>query len=302
MRVAIIILVHDQLPYTKLCYESILQHTTIPYKIIFVSNGCTLRTYTWLLSTGATVLYSPTNLSFSEGNNFGLTALDPDCEFVIFLNNDTVVTPGWLIHLLAPFDDCDVGLVGPVTNVATGAQFTTVDYDVATLEGLDRFCVDHRLSLYSQGYPKTTPCIRLVGFCLMARKSMLDTIGHFDTIYERGAWEDDDLCFRSVIWGYKNLLAYTCYIHHFGSVTFHAIGWEKSLEGGVENGIRFHQKWGPVLPEHFEWSPYPDVSGLRFSPEQARLCDINYYLDKGDSDRATILERRHQELKTRNPH
>ena len=65
------------------------------------------------------------NLGFAGGCNVGLRhALgDPNCRYFWLLNNDTIVTHGWLEHLLEAFDrHPDTGIMGPVSNNVSGPQ------------------------------------------------------------------------------------------------------------------------------------------------------------------------------------
>ena len=66
------------------------------------------------------VFLNSDNRGFSGGNN--QAAHVADGEYLIFLNNDTIVTQGWVESFLAHMQsDSKIGLVGPVTN-ATGNE------------------------------------------------------------------------------------------------------------------------------------------------------------------------------------
>src|SRR5262249_48094941 len=88
----------------------------VPYEVIVVDDGSTDETRDLeQLVTGVRVIRNPSNLGFVGTCNRGADAARG--EFVVFLNNDTFVSQGWLDSLLAPFesgqrDGAPVGLVG----------------------------------------------------------------------------------------------------------------------------------------------------------------------------------------------
>jgi len=84
--------------------------------------------------------------------------------------------------------------------------------------------------------------MRLVGFCLLVKKELLDIIGGLDENYSSGNFEDDDLCLRSFIAGYKNIIAHDVFIHHFGSMTFkgNAIDYQAAMKNNLKY---FAGKW-----------------------------------------------------------
>ena len=66
-----------------------------------------------------------TNKGYAGGNNDGMRAATGDC--VVLLNNDTLVTPGWLDALLTPLErDRSIGLICPVTNSAGNEQMMVI--------------------------------------------------------------------------------------------------------------------------------------------------------------------------------
>ncbi len=71
---------------------------------------------------------STDNLGFSGGNNLGFRASRG--QYIVLLNNDTVVTPGWLGRLVRHLEeDEDMGLVGPVTNGIGNEAYVEVNYE-----------------------------------------------------------------------------------------------------------------------------------------------------------------------------
>ena len=64
--------------------------------------------------------------------------------------------------------------------------------------------------------------------------------------YGNGNYEDDDLCLRSRIAGFRNIIAHDVFIHHYGSMTFkgNKIDYTDSLE---YNRRRFADKWKDII-------------------------------------------------------
>ena len=241
---SLIILCHNQLPYTRLCLHSVLRHTRAPYELVLVDNASTDDTPAYLEElrgrpgpVRVVVQRNATNRGFPAGCNQGLA----QCRgrYVVFLNNDTLVTAGWLEGLIrwARSDWPRAGLVGPVTNAARPPQQIAVTYQ--GVEQLDAVARDRAQQYAGRGL--VVP--RLSGFCLLARREVLDQIGGFDECYGVGFFDDDDLCVRALRAGYRLLLAHDVYVHHFGSRTFAASGidCQKQLH---ENFALFRAKWG----------------------------------------------------------
>jgi GT2 family glycosyltransferase len=110
------------------------------------------------------ILRNETNVGFPAGCNQGLACAGG--QYLVLLNNDTVVTPGWLEGLIAwsLHDFPAVGLVGAVTNASRPPQEIAVDYQ--RLADLDAFAARHQ----QQYAGKALQVERLTGFCLLARR------------------------------------------------------------------------------------------------------------------------------------
>jgi GT2 family glycosyltransferase/Flp pilus assembly protein TadD len=241
---SIIILCCNQLDYTRLCLESVLQHSRPPYELILVDNGSTDDTAQYLEEVRARagparveVIHNEKNVGFPAGCNQGLAKASG--RYVVFLNNDTVLTEGWLQGLIrwALQDWPKVGMVGAVTNYSRPPQQIPVDY--SGLEGLDAFAARRRQECPGQALRVQ----RLTGFCLLARREALEQIGGFDEQFGVGFFDDDDLSVRALKAGFQLLVALNVFVHHFGSRTFTGLGIDctKQLK---ENFDLFHAKWG----------------------------------------------------------
>jgi GT2 family glycosyltransferase/Tfp pilus assembly protein PilF len=241
---SILVLCCNEVAYTRMCLESVLKHTRRPYELVIVDNGSTDETQAYLEELRArvgparvTVIRNESNVGFAAGCNQALARARG--RYLVFLNNDTVVTAGWLEGLVrwALFKWPHVGLVGPVSNYAPPPQLVEPGY--GDLSGLEAFAERRR----KQFSDRALEVVRATGFCLLARREVLAQLGGLDERYGHGFFEDDDLCLRAREAGFKLLVAPDVYVHHFGSRTFRALGLDP--EGLLrENFALFREKWG----------------------------------------------------------
>lgn len=293
--VSIILLCCGQIAFTRLCLESVLRNTRQPYELILIDNGSTDGTADYLRSFGnrpgpsrVEVIVNATNRGFPAGCNQGLSQATG--EYVLFLNNDTIVPNGWLDPLVAVAarDVSGRSLVGTVTNNASPPHPVPVTY--RTLDGIEpfaeRWAAEHRREIAIVS--------RLSAFCLLGKRSFIASLGGFDERYGIGLFDDDDLCLRAKAAGAELILAREVFIHHFGSRTFHGLAVDGPRQL-AENFRRFADKWGPGvaagyhLPTHLadpsptppqevrqsQPAPAPPVSTRRPQPgDRVSLCMI----------------------------
>ncbi|MBD8496969.1 glycosyltransferase [Paenibacillus arenosi] len=241
-KTSIIILTLNQFHHTVLCLESIRKYTSEPYELIVVDNGSTDLTVLYLKQQpDVTLICNGHNKGFAAGCNQGLAIATGDN--ILFLNNDTVVTPNWLTHLLdALHASPDIGMTGPLTNYSSGHQIIPVAYK--DLLDLNAFAHEHQI----RNAGKMTEVRRLIGFCLLVKRAVLDEVGGFDERYDIGNFEDDDLCLRAAQAGYRLYIANACFIHHVGHVTMNDIQTDEQRNNvqylmGI-NRQKAREKWG----------------------------------------------------------
>lgn len=240
---SVVVLCCNELAYTRLCLESVLAHTRRPFELILVDNGSTDGTAEYLSGLAARpepervrVVTNPRNLGYPAGVNRGLT--EARGEYVVLLNNDTVVSAGWLggLTAVAAAGWPAAGLVGAVSNFAGGVQQVPVSY--ASLDELPRFAAAHRLT--HRG--RVRPAPMLSGFCLLLTRAVADAVGGLDERFGLGFFDDDDLCRRATAAGFRLAVADGVFVHHFGSRTFLGLGvdTQKQLR---DNQALFRAKW-----------------------------------------------------------
>ncbi|HMC90498.1 MAG TPA: glycosyltransferase, partial [Gemmataceae bacterium] len=252
---SIIILCCNQVAYTRLCLESVLRHTRPPYELILIDNASTDDTPSVLADicqrqgpARVVLIRNETNLGFPAGCNQGLAQARG--RYIVFLNNDTVVTTAWLDGLIAwaLHDWPKIGLVGAVSNYVSPEQTIAVPYTARDLDWEHPADFVSRVEAFATGRRaeftgKALRLARLSGFCLLARRDVLEQIGGFDERYGLGFFDDDDLCVRAREAGFGLLAALNVFIHHFGSQTFHALGLDCRQELR-KNFEQFKAKWG----------------------------------------------------------
>jgi GT2 family glycosyltransferase len=220
--VSIVIPVFNALPLTQGCLASLVRGTEyINYEIIIIDNASTDGTSKWLKSQqieqpNLKFIQMNHNIGFGPAVNIGLR--HSKGEYIVILNNDTLVGPGWLNNLLAIIKrDPTIGILSPVTNyVGEGPQ---IDKQAQSLppeqEEIDQFAksIAGRAEVIFE--PK-----RLVFFCVLLRRGLVDLIGGLDEGYEKGNFEDDDYCLRARMIGYRLAIARNSFVYHIGSATF----------------------------------------------------------------------------------
>ncbi|MEC1271107.1 glycosyltransferase [Bacillus subtilis] len=250
MKTSIIVLTYNQLALTKQCLESIWKHTNNDcIEVIVIDNGSHDGTRDYLKQiTSIKAIFNKTNEGFAKACNQGLEVASGDN--ILFLNNDTVVTNQWLepmIKLL--YQDDKIGMVGPVSNYVSGPQQVPVNYtNVEEIEDFSRlYCLQQR--------GRSKAVLRLVGFCLLVKKKVLDQVGGFDERFVGGSFEDDDLSLRVLQAGYQLKIALDSFVHHHGHATFTGNPDLSISQSYEENRQRFIDKWKVDVTTFFDSQP-----------------------------------------------
>jgi GT2 family glycosyltransferase/glycosyltransferase involved in cell wall biosynthesis len=247
-KASIIILTYNGLNYTRQCLDSLFTKTHYPeFEVILVDNASQDGTPDYLQEVASqhanvNIILNHTNQGFAAGNNIG--AFTATGEYLVFLNNDTIVTENWLAGLISHLQDQKVGMVGPVTNAIGNESRILCDYE--KLEDMDDFA-----RRYTQAHQGETSEIDVLAFmCVALRLALFHEVGPLDERFGIGMFEDDDYAIRIRQKGYKLICAEDVFIHHWGGGSFLKLEEFDYWQLFRENRQKFENKWG------ISWQPH----------------------------------------------
>jgi GT2 family glycosyltransferase len=207
----------------------------------------------------AEVIHTGKNRGFAEGNNIGIRrALQKGADYVLLLNDDTVVGPDFLDILVAEAEkDPVVGMLGPEVlyfGDRDRISFAGARFDPAA--GDFSFPRSGELSSASGGTPPVETDY-VTGCALLVKKSLLEKIGPLDESFFL-YWEDSDWGLRAAAAGFKSLVVPAAKIRHKVSVS----------SGGNDSPFKIYHK----TRGHF-------LFARRHAPAAARGLALRYLRD-----------------------
>lgn len=220
MKLSLIILIFNGTPYLPELIVS-LKNTKWPtqeFEIIFVDNASSDNSVEIVRNCSLTnvhIICNSKNLGFTGGNNIGMRkALESKSDYIVLLNQDTVVDPEWLKELvLVAQDKPDAGAIQPlilycgkkdiVNSWGNHVHFLGFEFAGGNLEKLP--AVDCSLPV-----KKVTYCS---GAAVLYKSSVLKKVDLFDETLE-SYHEDADICLRMRLKGYNSYLAPQSIVYH----------------------------------------------------------------------------------------
>lgn len=115
-QVTIVVVPRERFSCTQESLESIYEHTTYPFKLIYVDGNSPKKVRQYLEKMAQEknfqIVRKDYYLSPNHARNIGLDYVDT--KYVVFFDNDVVVTPGWLEPLVNCAEETDASVVGPL--------------------------------------------------------------------------------------------------------------------------------------------------------------------------------------------
>lgn len=241
---------------TASCLDAVLGTTPAECRqaIVVVDDGSSDDTPGALARFGTQIQIAAqaTNQGFASACNAGAHAAG-DCDYLVFLNNDTLPTAGWLDALVREAR-------GDERLAAVGAKLLFPGGQVqhaGVVIGQDRW-PHHLYAGFSGSHPAvehSRAVTAVTAACMLIRKADFDAVGGFDPSFHNG-YEDVDLCLRLRERGRLVRYCHRSVVYHLESVTRWPTGMpEKTSEAAAV----FNQRWrSRVVPD-----------------------DVQYYLDDG---------------------
>ena len=224
MDVTIVIPVFNQLHYTRQCLESLNRCGYPDSMIVVVNNASTDGTKAFLSSRrNLRIIHNAENRACAAAWNQGFNL--SRSEWTMFLNNDVLLTKGWLESLVTFAESEKVDVVCP-----------------AMCEGDLNYALDDFAARFVGQMKDVKRLGGAHGVAFLVHNRVFETVGVFDENFKKGGNEDEDFFMRARLAGFQHAVTGGAFIHHFGSVTqkhLKATGltWRK------ETVDYFRQKW-----------------------------------------------------------
>jgi GT2 family glycosyltransferase len=215
--IGVIILHFGRWKLTQECLESLekLRSKNFILKVVVVDNSNDLLVQDKLqkFKIVTKTLITEENLGFAGGNNLGIKQCQKwDCDYYLFLNNDTIVRPDFLENLLST--PCpNPSIRGPVI------EHKVKDRAYYDYGGIINWRKGQPYHVNKQSYSTKNEYISrdfVSGCCMLIPKEIVSQIGGFNQSYFLYL-EDVELCLRAKQHGFSSYLIPSSKIFHKGS-------------------------------------------------------------------------------------
>lgn len=233
-RIFIIVLHFGDPKVTQRCLQSIFQSKLTFQGLVIVDNGGNFESR----DKRITIIKNKKNLGFAGGVNVGIKyALSNGADYVLLLNNDTLVEDNFLDKLIDFSEESiQVGIVGPAIKFKIGDK---VVYDIGGKFNKVFGRTSHEE--VSKVVSKTPRRVDYVSGCAMLiKKEIFDKIGFFDGRFFL-YYEDVDFCIRARNKGFFTYVLPGIFIEHELSTSIGKVS-SLAVYHQTKSGIQFGKK------------------------------------------------------------
>lgn len=191
-RATIVVVPRERFAKARESLESVFANTAAPYRLVYVDGNSPRPLKAWLerqaAERGFDLVRRERYLSPNEARNIGLRRTET--EYVVFLDNDVLLRPGWLEKLIECADDTGAALVGPLTCEYDWETIHCAGGEVEILEERENGATIRRAKekLYHpqrkvdsvRADLKREECTLAEYHCVLARREVLERIGGLD--------------------------------------------------------------------------------------------------------------------------
>ena len=218
-RVSIIIPNYNGQKYLGDCLDSLhrLDFPRDMYEIIVVDNASSDGSREFIAATYPDVVLvkAEKNLGFASGCNLGIK--HSSGEYIVLLNNDTVVDSNWLRELVAVADtDPEIAIVG---------SKLLFKHDPSLIQNAMSYLTDRGdggdMATYQPDegqYDTIREGMAVCGASMLIKRTLIEDIGALDDDFF-AYYEDMDLCYRTRLYGKKIVFAPKSVVYHIHSAT-----------------------------------------------------------------------------------
>jgi GT2 family glycosyltransferase len=280
--VSVIIPTYGQLGFTLRCLASIQAHIPIvPIEVLLIDDAFPgPETAALTRINGIRLLRNKVNLGFLRTCN--AAAQSARGGFLLFLNNDTEVLPGWLDRMVEVFERWpDTGIVG--------SRLLGEDGRLREAGGI--LWKDGSAWNYGQGGDPEAPefsYLREVDYCsgasLLVRRGVFAQVGGFDEKYAPAYCEDSDLSFRLRRLGLRTIYQPRSEIVHFEGASH-----GRDIRHGIKacqarNQVTFLETWHDVLAQDHYINAMHVMRARDRAHHRQIVLVIDHYVSEPDRD------------------
>jgi GT2 family glycosyltransferase len=244
-KVVIVIINWNGLEDTIECLESLMKVEYSNYEAIVVDNGSRLDDARKIKErfNNIKVVELKKNLGFAIGNNVGiLIAKQKDVDYILLLNNDTIVSSRFLKEMIdVAQGNPKIGILGP--KIYFHDNKNTFWYAGGKLNMYIKHTTEGQYEADIGQYDNIRETDFVAGACMLIRKSVFDKVGLLPKEYFLG-WEDIDFCLAVKRKGYSCIFVPHSKIWHKASASFkrHDLNY-KQVFFGFRNRIIIRYKY-----------------------------------------------------------
>lgn len=152
------------------------------------------------------------NMGYPVAVNMGLA----ECKgnIISILNNDLIFPDHWFDGIVNTLENDDsIGMAVPYLSYAYGPQGLGLSFNSPEemQEYAEKFMRENK--------DKLIYAHKVIGACMCLKKELLSLIGGNDFWFGMGLYDDDDICLRAGIAGYKIAIAGSSFVQHIGTVS-----------------------------------------------------------------------------------
>ncbi|MBQ0929136.1 glycosyltransferase [Ideonella alba] len=271
--VSVVIPVYGKFQLTYDCIDAIAKALPeAPIELILVDDCSADETLLAPLVFGGTVrvVRNDVNLGFVKSCNRGASLARG--EYLFFLNNDTLVRPGWVDELVKTFEQV------PRVGVA-GSKLLFGDGSLQEVGGIvwrmgDAWNWGRHGNPAEPRYSHLRDVDYVSGAALMIRKALFDELGGFDLHFAPAYYEDTDLCFRVRQAGWRVVVQPQSVVVHLEGVTSGtSVTGSGMKQYQAVNHRKFYERWKDVLGRHSFNTGQPDLEAERGVTKRALFID-----------------------------
>lgn len=245
-KVSVVIVSYNGVELTRACIESVLTNSIHPnLEVLVVDNASSdgsAEVLSRLTDPRVRIILNDENRGFAAANNQGLQLASG--EYLVLLNNDTVVPRGWLPRMLRHLEDPEIGLTVAVTNFSGNESRISVPY--TTIEEMYRFAERYMASHEGERFDIHVAAM----YCVGMRRDVYERLGPLDEEYGTGMFEDDDYSHRTRLAGLRVVCMEDVFVHHIGQASFSRLTSEEYQTLWARNQAHFERKWGVTWQPH----------------------------------------------------